>query len=66
MVEKILEQVVNEMIPYLDDGQLDHLKMFYMSIFTTKSYATNAQIWFPGVRAETRRKSGCLLLVKRP
>ena len=26
MVEKILEQVVNEMIPYLDDGQLDHLK----------------------------------------
>ena len=26
MVEKILEEVVNEMVPYLEDKQLEHLK----------------------------------------
>lgn len=26
MVEKIIEKVINEMIPHLDDRQLDHLK----------------------------------------
>ena len=45
MVEKILENVVNEMVPHLEEGQLEHLK-----VFMGRRYATNARIWFPGER----------------
>lgn len=31
-----------------------------------KRYVTNAQIWSPEEKAETRRKSGCLLPAKKP
>ncbi len=32
MIEKIIENVINQMIPHLDQGQLEHLPEFLLQI----------------------------------
>ena len=60
MLEKILENVINAMVPCLDSGQLEKLNnVLYIEFHGGWKWWNSVLSWQPPERMGTRQKSGC-------
>lgn len=65
MAEKIIENVINEMIPHLNQGQLEHLSNVLYVNFHGKEIREECTELIPSGMEGMRQKLRCLSLARR-